>query len=1396
MRRALIALLFCFSTMAAAARTTAPQTVSLPSPLPNDPCFNSQSPANQFTVDVATGITYRCVANVWTRWDLPPCATNPPTGACTAQSVCKRSDAAEVWGCSGALTWTNMSGAGAGAAGATGDIQRNAGAGALGVVPGFTGDGTTGAVTMKVSNSVRDVASYATAGNGTSGSPWTSPSGTGGLQEAAATCPADGCELFLRSGYFSVTGTTTLASGHVIKGSGVNASIIQVGIGFSGGTEVLRWINPVSDNSFAGTIVKGAGGRDFTVDVNENALHGIRVFKGYDGVTFDTVSIIDVGPAHNAFRFEPNTAYAASLVSQTITLINTYAIHMAATATQPLYYFDTVQELTLLNTKGLHYSANPASGAIFFFRDCRGVNASGISLGGTTGTGIWIFASAARDSEGLYFFGTTIEAANTAVRIEGNGGGRYVKSVGFYGTRKQDAAITTGGFVLINTQKVHLDIVGFTLNVDAGSSDVTAHVGDIVDVTDAGSIRPHIVTNINTTYPNLTGKTFLEGLALVSPATGGPQIGFAAKGRTDYWRLFWSANSTPTDNGYQLRYVDTGGTGWLAADFDSNGDIAFYNHGAQAMSMVGTRVRPTIFTLPSGPLFSRPPTCSVGDQWMQTDAIPAGQQVHLCTATNTWTLQGDGGGPFKVNGTTVPTPNLYDNGDIAFSFVGSDIKGDYRSGTIVNSDVAGGAEIDLTKIASFTSETLRGRLQDETGIGGAVVYSNGPTINSPVIQGGYTPNTCLRVNSAGRFESASGDCPSGGGGSVNSVGIAPPAEMSAPNVVTSSGNITLQWNAAQLGRFLATPAGSGTPAIPSLRQIVNTDLEGAFYNGTPGSYGSVPSASQAQVDGVYYLAANGQWLPPPTGLATSGSPAQWQLGVFGSGSPPTTMTGVSALFTDANGNVTANSFTTPIGANGSRRLALFNNVSQHPTVATTYSAFYAYGTTAVNGDNAIPYFRSQTGGIQRILTDVGGDYGGFICAAGSCTLNPGQANSFLLDLGDNGVNESDTLGEIATTGDTNSIFTESSDNKLLINAGADWPKADAADDLVCSNCIGQTEIVDDYLLNTGDTGTGAYDFSGSLFEIPNGTATVAADCDSAGEAGRIFIDTDAATGQQVRVCEGTNGWQPLAGGTGNVAADAIWDVAGDLAVGTGPNAAARLAKGTDGFILKSGATTLEWTPSMNVTITTEAEGNIVYRSASGWVNQATAAGFATMIGSPSGANLASFFTSETGSGNPVFSADPVFTSSIQIPNGTAPTVDAAGEAAEDTTANQLVYGAGANVLDPIQQSCARIEKLAAADDNVDLFFADRGIKIQRVACWTRVNTTTPATVQFYGTGAAIGTAITCDENNLAPTWVDRSGEANGTLAAGARLHIDVTNTPNADATDAYLVCFTYRVTRQ
>ena len=80
------------------------------------------------------------------------------------------------------------------------------------------------------------------------------------------------------------------------------------------------------------------------------------------------------------------------------------------------------------------------------------------------------------------------------------------------------------------------------------------------------------------------------------------------------------------------------------------------------------------------------------------------------------------------------------------------------------------------------------------------------------------------------------------------------------------------------------------------------------------------------------------------------------------------------------------------------------------------------------GDSSGYVLKSNGSGVFSLAADASG---------GGGTPN-------ILDLADDASNESTDLVEIATSGDTNSIFTEPSADKLLIDVSQNWPTADAA----------------------------------------------------------------------------------------------------------------------------------------------------------------------------------------------------------------------------------------------------------------------------------------------------------------------------------------------------------------
>ena len=140
----------------------------------------------------------------------------------------------------------------------------------------------------------------------------------------------------------------------------------------------------------------------------------------------------------------------------------------------------------------------------------------------------------------------------------------------------------------------------------------------------------------------------------------------------------------------------------------------------------------------------------------------------------------------------------------------------------------------------------------------------------------------------------------------------------------------------------------------------------------------------------------------------------------------------------------------------------------YATNGTTGDAFFATGSVDLDegGTNQTSWTAARC-----VRVNAGGT--ALESAAADCGTG---SSSMTLDLGDDSGNDSTALSEIATTGDTNSIFTESSADKLLIAVGSDWPKSDTSDDLTCTDCIGPTEIDTD-LFTTTTWGSGLADFA-------------------------------------------------------------------------------------------------------------------------------------------------------------------------------------------------------------------------------------------------------------------------------------------------------------------------------
>jgi len=124
-------------------------------------------------------------------------------------------------------------------------------------------------------------------------------------------------------------------------------------------------------------------------------------------------------------------------------------------------------------------------------------------------------------------------------------------------------------------------------------------------------------------------------------------------------------------------------------------------------------------------------------------------------------------------------------------------------------------------------------------------------------------------------------------------------------------------------------------------------------------------------------------------------------------------------------------------------------------------------------------------------------------------------------------------------------------------------------------------------------------------------------------------------------------------------------------------------------------------------------------------------------------------------------------SDFEIPNAAAPTVNAAGEIAIDTTSDQLVYYGGAKrVLTHFYEKGFVLENPTDADDNVPFWHPKQNITITDCYCETEGGTSAVVTISD-GTNAL--EAITCDADGQA----DDGSIANGTFTANERMEFDI-----------------------
>ncbi len=178
-------------------------------------------------------------------------------------------------------------------------------------------------------------------------------------------------------------------------------------------------------------------------------------------------------------------------------------------------------------------------------------------------------------------------------------------------------------------------------------------------------------------------------------------------------------------------------------------------------------------------------------------------------------------------------------------------------------------------------------------------------------------------------------------------------------------------------------------------------------------------------------------------------------------------------------------------------------------------------------------------------------------------------------------------------------------------------------------------------------------------------------------------------------------------------------------------------------------------------------------------------------------------TMTVGAGGSLVSTSTGIVEATRLVNGTAPTVDAAGEVAIDTTdsgvgGDQIVYydGSAARALTDVFQECVTIEDLAAADDGKPIWMntAYTDVTLISAACVCIGTCTTEADIgldnEESGTPAALTGTITCEDTTTGDTNTAMSGAA-ATVDQYDVITMDVDNAVSPE-TDEYVLCLNFR----
>lgn len=192
-----------------------------------------------------------------------------------------------------------------------------------------------------------------------------------------------------------------------------------------------------------------------------------------------------------------------------------------------------------------------------------------------------------------------------------------------------------------------------------------------------------------------------------------------------------------------LTGLGTGVGTWLATPSSANLASALTDEDGSSGGFVratGASIAPSTLNIPNS--ISLPGTCAVGDAYMDTDAT-SGQRFYLCESTNTWALQGDGGGG--------------GSGDITDVF--GCTTGNCNALTAAAGDslnmVSADSSIPMTQSATLPGTCTEGQAHQDTDSGGTETYVCTAT-NTWTKLGDVVGPASATDNAVARYDSTTG----------------------------------------------------------------------------------------------------------------------------------------------------------------------------------------------------------------------------------------------------------------------------------------------------------------------------------------------------------------------------------------------------------------------------------------------------------------------------------------------------------------------------------------------------------------------------------------------------------------------------------------------------------------